>query len=112
MEGEEQVSKEGVVVVTNNKVSEHLDTATEESLIFLTKAFRGAVRMDESENRVLLGAASATVGAWSRWQATQSAQRQTEVALANMAARDLGGKPTEYLPNVPARLSDGSRDED
>ena len=90
------------VIVKKPRVTEKLDTATEESLLFLTKAFRGAVRMDEPENRVLLGAASATVGAWSRYQATASAERQTDVVLANMFARDLGGKPSDYLADVPA----------
>lgn len=97
------------VVTKAKKVQEQLDTATEESLLYLTKAFRGAVRMDEPENRVLLGAASATVGAWSRYQATRSAERQTDVVLANMFARDLGGKPTDYLPDAPKpELADGS----
>lgn len=82
-------------------IRKHLDTATEESLLFLTKAFRGGVRMDEPENRVLLGAASSTVGAWSRLQATDSARQQTELIRANIFARDLGGKATDYLEEVP-----------
>lgn len=83
------------------RVARGLDTATEESLIFLTKAFRGAVSMEEPENRVLLGAASSTVGAWSRLQATESARQQTEVVRANIFARDLGGKQTDYIEEVP-----------
>lgn len=100
-----------VTIVAKPTVPERLDTATEESLLFLTKAFRGAVRMDEPENRVLLGAASATVGAWSRFQATESAKRQTDVVLANMFARDLGGKPTDYIANAPkAAIGDGANE--
>lgn len=97
------------IVTKHHKVTEQLDNATEESLLFLTRALRGAVRMDEPENRVLLGAASATVGAWSRYQATRSAERQTDVALANMYARDLGGTATSYLPNAlrPAEIGPG-----
>lgn len=102
------MAQEVEVVTNKGKVPDRLDTATEESLMFLTKAFRGAVSLTDSENRVLLGAASATVGAWSRYQATLSAQRQTDVALANMFARDLGGKPTDYLSDVPApKLTEG-----
>jgi hypothetical protein len=85
----------------HRRVAKHLDTATEESLLFLTKAFRGAVPMDEPENRVLLGAASSTVGAWSRLQATESAREQTEIVRSSIFARDLGGKQTDYLAEVP-----------
>jgi hypothetical protein len=83
------------------KVARSLDTATEESLLFLTKAFRGAVSMEEPENRVLLGAASSTVGAWSRLQATESARQQTEIVRASIFARDLGGKQTDYIEEIP-----------
>lgn len=82
-------------------INRHFDIATEESLLFLTKAFRGAVLMDEQENRVLLGAATATVGAWSRLQATESQRQQTEIVRAGILARDLGGKVTDYLTDVP-----------
>ena len=41
----------------------------------------------------------------SRLQATESARQQTEVVRAGMFARDLGGKQTDYLEDVPmARL--------
>lgn len=91
-----------VVHVTNEKrAAKHLDTATEESLLFLIKAFRKAESMEEPANRALLGAASSTVGAWSRYQATESARQQTEIVRANIFARDLGGKPTDYLADVP-----------
>lgn len=83
------------------KIPTRLDTATEESLLFLTKAFRGAVRLDEQENRVLLAAATATVGAWSRYQATESARQQTAIIRANIFARDLGGKPSDYIEDAP-----------
>ena len=82
-------------------ITKHLDTATEESLLFLTKALRGVVRMDEPENRALLGAATSTVGAWSRYQATESARQQTELVRANIFARDLGGKATDYIGDAP-----------
>jgi hypothetical protein len=85
-----------------DRIQKRLDTATEESLLFLTKAFRGAVRMDEPENRVLLSAASATVGAWSRIQATESQRQQTAIVRANIFARDLGGKVSDYLEDAPA----------
>lgn len=84
-----------------SKIDTALDTATTESLLFLTKAFRGAVRMDEPENRALLHAASSTVGAWSRLQATESARQQTAIVRANIFARDLGGRVTDYLDDVP-----------
>ena len=87
--------------VRYERVTKQLDTATEESLLFLTKAFRNGVRLDEAENRVLLGAASSTVGAWSRLQATESAREQTEIVRSGIFARDLGGSQTDYLENVP-----------
>lgn len=89
------------------KISSALDTATEESLLLLTKAFRGAIRMDEPENRALLTAASATVGAYSRIQATESAKAQTELVRAAIFVRDLGGKATDYLSDVPKALVSG-----
>lgn len=95
------MTKQQTVILGTTDVPGTLEAATNESLGFLIKAFRGAVRLDESENRVLLGAASATVGAWSRYQATLSAQRTTDVQLANIYARDLGGKPSDYLANAP-----------
>lgn len=84
-------------------INRALDTATEESLLLLTKAFRGAVRMDDPENRALLTAASATVGAYSRIQATESARAQTELVRARIFAEDLGGKTSDYLENVPTK---------
>lgn len=87
--------------MAQDKISRSLDTATEESLLFLVKAFRGAVPLDEPSNRTLLSAATSTVGAWSRVQATESARQQTELVRANILARDLGGKATDYLTDVP-----------
>lgn len=82
-------------------VERGLDTLADESIRFLTKAFRGAVRMDEPENRVLASAASAGIGAWTRYQATKSQQAQTEVVRAAIFVRDLGGKQTDYMTGVP-----------
>src|SRR5690349_21119153 len=84
------------------KLSSKLDTATEESLLFLTKAFRRGVNLDEPGNRMLLSAATSTVGAWSRVQATESARQQTALVRANIFARDLGGKPSDYLEDAPS----------
>lgn len=103
-EAQEAAAREAEAVERNNRhrrVAKQLDTATEESLLFLTKAFRGGVPLDEAENRVLLGAASSTVGAWSRLQATESARDQTEIVRAGIYARDLGGKVTDYLEDAP-----------
>lgn len=88
----------------HRRVAKQLDTATEESLLFLTKALRGGVPLDETDNRILLGAASSTVGAWSRLQATESAREQTEIVRAGIFARDLGGKQTDYLKDAPRPL--------
>lgn len=82
-------------------LTKRLDTATEESLLFLTKALRGGIPLDEPQNRVLLAAASSTVGAWSRVQATESARQQTAIVRANIFARDLGGKVSDYLDDAP-----------
>jgi hypothetical protein len=73
-------------------ISGLLDEATRESLLFLTKAFRGGAPLEEKENRVLLGAATTTLGSWSRFQSTQSAREQTRFAMAIAISRENGTK--------------------
>lgn len=87
------------------KVEKNLDTVAEEALLFLTKAFRGAVRMDEPENRVLASTAGAMVGAWTRYEATKSQREQTELVRSAIFVRDLGGKQTDYIADLPAPKS-------
>jgi hypothetical protein len=87
--------------MSETKIATRLDTATVESLMFLTKAFRGGIVLDEPGNRMLLAAATSTVGAWSRVQATESARQQTALVRANIFARDLGGKTSDYLEDAP-----------
>jgi hypothetical protein len=88
-------------VTKSTKVEQGLDVLGDEAIIFLTKAFRGAVRLDEPENRVLATAASAAIGAWTRYQATKSQRAQTELVRSAILVRDLGGKQTDYMEEVP-----------
>jgi hypothetical protein len=82
---------------TKKDVGANLTEAANESLMFLTKAFRGAVRLDEGESKRLLHAATATVGAWSRYEATQSNREQTRMAMAAMLAREEGGSTLQWM---------------
>lgn len=95
------------------KVEQHLDTVAEESLLLLTKVFRGSVRMDEPENRILASTAASMVGAWTRYEATKSQREQTVLVRSAIFARDLGGKQTDYLEDAPAAksLSGGEPDQ-
>lgn len=90
------------------KVEDGLDVLGNEAIVFLTKAFRGTVRLDEPENRILATAASAAIGSWTRYQATKSQRAQTELVRSAILQRDLGGKQTDYL-DTP-RLTEGDTD--
>lgn len=79
------------------QIGDHLTEATNESLIFLTRAFRGAVRLDDGDNKRLLAAATSTVSAWSRYEATQSAREQTRFAMAGVLARESGKTVGELM---------------
>ena len=83
------------------RVERGLDTLAEESTLFLIKVFRGAVRMDEPENRVMASVASSSIGAWGRYEATKSQRQQTELVRAGIFARDLGGNQVDYLSDKP-----------
>lgn len=67
---------------------EDFQQASRESLNFLTKAFRGSVDLTEVSNRSLLGAATATIGAYTRLQQTASAREQTRFAMALALSRE------------------------
>lgn len=100
-----------VSVIKTTKVEQGLDVLGDEAIIFLTKAFRGAVRLDEPENRVLATAASAAIGAWTRYQATKSQRAQTELIRSAILQRDLGGKQTDYMDDVP-QIESGEGDDE
>jgi len=89
------------------RVERQLDAVAEESAIFLVKAFRGAVRMDEPENRILASAASSGIGAWTRYEATKSQRQQTDIIRSAIFARDLGGRQIDYLPDAPKQIEGG-----
>ena len=61
-----------------------LELAAREGTRFLIKAFRGAIRLDEKENRALLQAASTAVGNYTRNRATTSAMQQTALVRARL----------------------------
>ena len=87
--------------MTGDNTVQQLNVAAEEGLRYLIKAFRGAVDTDDKGVRSLLAASGSVVGAWSRYQATESARSQTAIIRANIFARDLGGTVTSYLADAP-----------
>lgn len=91
--------------MSNEKVVNGLDTAADEALIFLVKAFRGAKSMDDPGNRVLASTAGSMVGAWTRYQATESQREQTDLVRSAIFAREIGGKQTDYLRDAPAPMA-------
>jgi hypothetical protein len=61
-----------------------LELSAREGTRFLIKAFRGAIRLDEKENRALLQAATSAVGNYTRNRATTSAMQQTALIRARL----------------------------
>lgn len=74
-----------------------LNEATNEGLLFLAKAFRGAVDLEEQRNRSLLSAATSTVSSWSRYEATQSSREAVRFAMAGVIAREEGRKVSDLM---------------
>lgn len=72
-------------------LDKEFQTASRESLLFLTKAFRGGVDLEDRSNRALLSAASTTLGSWTRMQQTTSAREATRFAMALALQRDHDG---------------------
>ena len=68
------------------KIEYELELAAREGLRFLIKAFRGAIHLEDKENRALLGAATSAVGNYTRNRATTSAMQQTRLIQARMLA--------------------------
>ena len=87
-----------------NEIEQDLELAARESVNYLVKAFRGAVRLEEKEQRALLTAASATIGAYTRNRATTSAMQQTALVRARLLA------DAETGPTVLALLASGDGD--
>jgi hypothetical protein len=79
-----------------------LETAAREATLFLIKAFRGGIRLEEKENRALLGAATSTVGAYTRNRATSSAMAQTALVRARMLADPTFGETVLALESGDA----------
>lgn len=69
---------------------QELETTAREGLLFITKAFRGGVNLDERENRALLSTASSVVGNWAKYRQSTSAMEQTQFAMATVLAKDSG----------------------
>ena len=80
-----------------DQIKSALDEATNESLLFLTRAFRGSVDLTEAKNTRLLGAATSTVSAWSRHEQTQSAREATRFAMAGILAREENKTVSEMM---------------
>ena len=80
-----------IIEPKHSNIESLLETAAGEATRFLIKAFRHAVRLDEIENRALLGAATATVGAYTRNRATTSSMQQTRLIEAKMLVDPVSG---------------------
>jgi hypothetical protein len=78
-------------------IDKSLETAAREGTNFLIKAFRGAIRLDDKENRALLQAASSAVGAYTRNRATTSAMQQTRLIRARLLADPSTGEAVAGL---------------
>ena len=80
------------------QIETDMETAAREATLFLIKAFRGGARLDEKENRGLLTAATATLGAYTRNRATTSAMAQTALVRARLLADpETGGQVAGLL---------------
>jgi hypothetical protein len=77
------------------KISQQLDDTTLRSLRLIDKALGGSIDLGDTEQRARLGLASAVLGAWSRWQ-----QTQTNRMGLQMRSQELGARP------VVARLAE------
>ena len=73
-------------------IAESLETAAREGTNFLIKAFRGAILLDDKENRALLQAATSAVGSYTRNRATTSAMQQTLLFRARLLADPATGE--------------------
>jgi hypothetical protein len=85
-------------------IDQQLELAAREGVIFLVKALRGAIRMDQTENRALLNAATSAVGNYTRNRATTSAMQQTRLITARMLA------DAETGPKIAGLLASGQDD--
>jgi len=79
------------------QIEAEMETAAREATLFLIKAFRGGARLDEKENRGLLTAATATLGAYTRNRATTSAMAQTSLVRARLLADPSTGEAVAGL---------------
>ena len=79
------------------KIDAMLEAAAREGTNYIIKAFRGAIRMDDKENRALLSAAASAVGNYTRNRATTSAMQQTILVRARMLADPILGEKVAGL---------------
>jgi len=84
-------------VTERKSAGQELEQAAREGLLFITRAFRGAVNLEERENRALLSTASSVVGNWAKYRQSTSAMEATQFAMATMLAKDGGGKVADMM---------------
>lgn len=86
-------------------VDQHITEAGDEGALYIRKLLRGEVDFTK-ETPLLLAAARAAVGSYSRVQATQSAREQTSAVISRMLAGDDRDELREFvkasLPEHPA----------
>ena len=71
------------------KISAEIDEATLAGLRIIKDAFRRKLDLDEKTNRLLLGAATAVLGNWARWQQTQTARWALQIRVDGLAQTDV-----------------------
>lgn len=71
------------------RISQQLDETTLQSLKLIGKALSGNVDLGDTSQRTRLGLASSVLGAWSRWQQTQTARWALQMRVQDVNARPL-----------------------
>ena len=77
------------------KISRQLDDTTLRSLRVIDKALAGTLDLGDVEQRAVLSLASTVLGAWSRWQQTQTARWGLQMRSQELGARPVAARLVE-----------------
>lgn len=77
------------------KISQQLDETTLRSLRLIDKALGGGLDLGDTAQRTRLGLASSVLGAWSRWQQTQTARWALQMRVQDVTARPVTARLAE-----------------
>ena len=78
-----------------DKISQQLDETTLRSLRLIERALDGKIDLGDTDQRARLGLASAVLGAWSRWQQTQTARWALQMRVQDVSARPVMARLAE-----------------